>query len=223
MKAVYLFSIALFICSCLSTQKLVKTKNFNDYISHLSDTLKLFQASGDININVHDERYRGKIDIILNNESDFQCHLYSPFKQIGSFIANSDSIYIELENQNYKAKITDSLHNIPFFSVYPFSFTILIRILTGRILPKEYYSFVYGNRKKGRLFEYKWLSDSLEVTLMTTKNRKLVKKIQYRSLASESWNLDLSSFKNGTSRKIIFSRQNKTIFDLVLKKVKCIN
>ena len=128
--------------SCAGTQKQKSLFASGKNMSHLLvDRTDKFEAAGDIAVSSRGGRYRGKMSVTIKEGDIFSCDLYSPFGQIvASFTSDKDSARIGIGELEYRVGINDNLSFVPFLMQYPFIFSDLIRILTGRIYKSNCFS-----------------------------------------------------------------------------------
>ncbi len=217
-----LLTVVIYMVSCAHTQKKILPEEQKQLYSFFVDSLETVKAYGNIAFSLHGERYRGTITVSLQNWTDFTCEVYTPFAQtIASISSDMDSAEIIIEDREYRIGVFDEVSTIPFFTIYPFIFNDLIRILTGRIIKRDY--IISDPSKvvvKGRRTEYIWQSDSLTVSMNSSRGGKKIKRINYNATGGLPWKLEFSSFKNGISKEIYFESEEKNYFSLVFNTIK---
>ncbi|MGD9199990.1 MAG: hypothetical protein PVI26_00365 [Chitinispirillia bacterium] len=195
------FIIISLDCSKIRNQRSLTDINRNKDRFFFIDTLNSFQASGDLKLSVDGERFRGKVDIIIKERTNFESTVYTPFSMvIASFRSIKDSVFMEIGESKYTGCLTDTINSLSFFPSIPFNFSDLIRILTGRIIKVD---CLLKEIQLSRRNIIRSQCDSLTFKLILTKNKLKVKSVNISFSHGKSlWSADFSKFRNGFSEDI---------------------
>lgn len=217
-----LTALFLLFFSCAGTQKQKTLFTAEKNISSLIvDRMDSFKATGDIAVSYRGERHRGKMFVAVKNEHMFICEFYTPFAQIlASFVSDKDSARISIGELEYRIGINENVSFIPFLTQYPFIFSDLIRILTGRVYKSGCFSDEADTlRRERRRKVYEWISDSVKISVAVSGNGKKIKSISCSKAGEPNWKLNYSSFIDGISRKIDFESGENNYFSLVFESI----
>ena len=212
-----LIALLLLLLSCTGTQKKKSVLPYEQSLSSLFvDKLDRFEGTGNVEVSFKGERYRGKVLVLINNRDNFVCDFYDPFAHlVASLTSDKDSAKITIGENEYRIAINDNVSFIPYLTQYPFIFSDFIRIITGRVYKREYFSLDADSiNEERRRKVYKWISDSLTLSVVASSSGKKIKRVVYTALKDFKWTLEYSSFENGISRKINFESGEKNYFSL---------
>jgi hypothetical protein len=222
MKRMLISVFLALIVSCAATQKQNSLININREIESLAKNKFVgFKATGDIVYSIGGGRHRGRITQSIDQHMNFKCYFYTPFAQmLASVESDEDSAIIVIGEQEHRISRYDKIYIIPYFTIFPFSFSEFVRIITGRTIRNKTFAKAPSfNEKERNQTVLTWQTDSMNISLTYSKRKKRINSIVYTSLTDNPWKLTLSIFKGGICREIFFKSHNGDYFSLAFNKV----
>lgn len=192
----------------------------NDLTTIFKETRQdAFLLDGDIILSVDGERHSAGFLVKVSEKGEQIFKVYSFL--IGDLVtlkANKDSLFLKYEKNEFKIAKSEGLQKLPFFSKYPFSFSMFARILTNR-LPYTVDELMekgeYSESENGGTLRFEKDGFYFKMKLDSKKSKKSIADLT--STNGEQWKLRYSNFKDNRFEKITFNDERGNGFVLTYK------
>jgi hypothetical protein len=216
-----LIALALF-SSCAAPIKAIK--NNSDVLrSMLCSPDSVSNLAGQISAFDGEIKIKSEFAVTDSPEQGLLCRFFDPFGGTAVELKGRDNTTLISGNTEMVFDNDNPVDIKPFFYGYPFTFSHLRRILTGRLPFTEYCSKM---RDDAHYETSREVSISINDSILLIASNRLrgntLNSITIKPVSKETWQLEMSRFNDGYAKEITFrSRENK-YFNIKLRKIQTV-